>query len=111
MQQNYDSASLSSKLLGSLGANSALGYGFQVIIMYEGTQEGVQWSNIGQSNSVDDNLSLALLMLMLIIDTFLYLFIALYVEAVFPGEYGVPQPWYYLFTSSYWCGNSRSIGK
>jgi ATP-binding cassette subfamily A (ABC1) protein 3 len=35
---------------------------------------------------------------MLAIDSVLYLLLALYVEAVFPGEFGVPQPWYFPFT-------------
>jgi hypothetical protein len=25
-----------------------------------------------------------------------------YIEAVFPGEYGVPKKWYFPFTPSYW---------
>lgn len=69
---------------------------------------GVQWNNIFTPNNPDDGLSLGLVMVMLAVDALLYLFIALYVEAVFPGEYGVPQPWYYLFTSSYWCGPSKT---
>ncbi len=35
---------------------------------------------------------------MLGIDAVLYLVLALYIEAVFPGEFGVPQPWYFPFT-------------
>ncbi len=27
-----------------------------------------------------------------------------YIEAVFPGEYGIPQKWYFPFTRTYWCG-------
>ncbi|KAL1517917.1 hypothetical protein ABEB36_001617 [Hypothenemus hampei] len=48
-------------------------------------------------------------MVMLLVDTIIYLLIALYVEAVFPGTYGVPQKWYFPFTKQYWCGQSRSI--
>lgn len=29
-----------------------------------------------------------------------------YVEAVFPGSYGIPKPFYFPFTKSYWCGVS-----
>uniref|UniRef100_A0A673JJN5 P-type phospholipid transporter n=1 Tax=Sinocyclocheilus rhinocerous TaxID=307959 RepID=A0A673JJN5_9TELE len=25
-------------------------------------------------------------------------------RAVFPGQYGIPRPWYFPFTKSYWCG-------
>lgn len=49
--------------------------------------------------------------MMLIIDSVVYLLIALYVEAVFPGEYGVPHPWYFPLTSNYWCGQSKYTSK
>ena len=34
---------------------------------------------------------------MLLVDSVLYCMIAFYIEAVFPGEYGVPQRWYFPF--------------
>ena len=40
------------------------------------------------------------LSVMFVVDTVLYLVIAWYVEAVFPGEYGIAQPWYFPFTVS-----------
>ncbi|RZC40676.1 ATP-binding cassette sub-family A member 3-like, partial [Asbolus verrucosus] len=110
LQQQYDQLSLSTKLIASLGSNTAMAYGFQLMLMYEGTSEGIQWSNIGKPNTPDDSLTLGLIMMMLIIDTLIYLLIALYVEAVFPGEYGVPLPWYFPFTSSYWCGHPKYVG-
>ncbi|KAJ8922450.1 hypothetical protein NQ315_004397 [Exocentrus adspersus] len=106
LQDRYDSLGLSTKLLASLGSNSAMAFGFQMMLMFEGTSEGVQWSNIFTPNNPDDTLTLGLVLIMLAVDSFIYLFIALYVEAVFPGEYGVPRPWYFLFTSSFWCGSS-----
>ncbi|CAG9855955.1 unnamed protein product [Phyllotreta striolata] len=109
MQEIYDTLTLSTKLMASLGSNTAMAFGFQVILMYEGTGEGIQWSNIFEPNTPDDTLTLGLILIMLTLDTILYLLIALYVEAVFPGEYGVPQPWYFPFTSTFWCGQSRPI--
>lgn len=38
--------------------------------------------------------------------TFKYLTDFRYVEAVFPGSYGIPRPFYFPFTKSYWCGTS-----
>jgi hypothetical protein len=61
---------------------------------------GVQWSTLTQGASVDDSFSLAHVMMMLVIDTVLYGFFTWYIEAVFPGEYGVPLPWYFPFTVS-----------
>ena len=31
-----------------------------------------------------------------------------YIEAVFPGQYGVPKPFYFFLTKSYWTGSSSS---
>lgn len=25
------------------------------------------------------------------------------------GQYGIPKPWYFPFTSSYWCGTASSV--
>jgi len=35
---------------------------------------------------------------MLIGDSLLYLLVALYVEGVWPGEFGLPRPWYFPCT-------------
>ena len=61
---------------------------------------GVQWSTISQGSSVDDNFTLLWVFIMLIFDAVFYGLIAWYVEAVWPGEYGVPQPWYFPFMVS-----------
>eukprot|EP00468_Gymnochlora_sp_CCMP2014_P005803 CAMPEP_0167753008 /NCGR_PEP_ID=MMETSP0110_2-20121227/7466_1 /TAXON_ID=629695 /ORGANISM="Gymnochlora sp., Strain CCMP2014" /LENGTH=1725 /DNA_ID=CAMNT_0007638709 /DNA_START=398 /DNA_END=5575 /DNA_ORIENTATION=- len=43
---------------------------------------------------------------MLIFDFFLYTFVGLYLERVWPGEYGVPlSPWF-IFDPNYWCPGS-----
>ena len=41
---------------------------------------------------------------MLLIDAALYGLLAWYVEAVFPGQYGIARPWYFFVTKSYWFG-------
>ena len=40
--------------------------------------------------------------LMLLVDTVLYLLLALYFDAVIPGEYGQHRPPYFIFTPSFW---------
>ncbi len=35
-------------------------------------------------------------------DFFLYLFCAWYTDKVFPGEYGIKYPFYFLFSKNYW---------
>ena len=36
-----------------------------------------------------------------------YSFLYRYIDAVKPGEYGVPKPFYFPFQPSYWCGKSK----
>ncbi|KAB0796441.1 hypothetical protein PPYR_10502 [Photinus pyralis] len=104
LADRYARMTLTEKLITCLCSNSAMAYGFQLVIMFEGVGEGLQWHNIWKTSTPDDNLTLGYLMLMLSVDCVLYLLIALYVEAVFPGEYGVPKPWYFFVTRSFWCG-------
>ncbi|KAK4876909.1 hypothetical protein RN001_009415 [Aquatica leii] len=104
LQSQYDTLSLFEKLLACLSSTSAMGYGFQIILMYEGIGVGIQWDNIGSATSPDDTLTLNVVVAMLIFDTILYMMITIYVEAVFPGETGVPQVWYFPFTKTYWFG-------
>ena len=52
------------------------------------------------------NYSLFLMFLMLFIDFFIYLFIGYYLQNVLPHDYGIRKPFYFLFTSEYWCGKS-----
>ncbi|KAJ8951645.1 hypothetical protein NQ318_012316 [Aromia moschata] len=109
MEQHYATLNLGSKLLGSLGSNTAMAFGFLLMLMYEGTGDGIQWDNVLKPNTPDDSLTLGLVWLMLAVDSIIYLLIALYFEAIFPGVYGVAKPWYFPFTASYWCGQ-RYIG-
>jgi hypothetical protein len=39
-------------------------------------------------------------MIMMLSDTALYLLVTWYVDAVMPGEFGVPEPFYFTFTVS-----------
>ena len=65
------------------------------------TGEGVLWSNISQGVSVDDDFALLHVILMLLLDSLIYACIAWYIEAVYPGEYGIPRPPYFpLLVSS-----------
>lgn len=60
--------------------------------------EGIHWHNLNRGVSPDDDFTFGDVLVMLAIDAVIYLLLALYIEAVFPGEFGVPQPWYFPFT-------------
>ncbi|XP_065074349.1 phospholipid-transporting ATPase ABCA3-like [Ochlerotatus camptorhynchus] len=99
---NYDRMSLGAKLASSLWCNTAMGYGFMLLMKHEGTSIGLQWSNLFSSVTVDDQLTVAHIIMMLIIDALFYLLVALYVEQIAPGEFGIPKKWNFLFTKDFW---------
>ena len=72
-------------------------------VQYCRTGEGVHWDNISQGVSVDDNFALLHVILMLLLDFVIYACIAWYIEAVYPGEYGIPRPFYFPLLVS--CGH------
>uniref|UniRef100_A0A8B9J0E8 ATP binding cassette subfamily A member 3 n=1 Tax=Amazona collaria TaxID=241587 RepID=A0A8B9J0E8_9PSIT len=94
----YDLMSHSQKLASCLISNVAMAMGAQLIGMFEGKGTGIQWRDLMKPVSVDDNFTLAQVLGMLLLDSVLYGLVAWYVEAVFPGQYGVPQPWYFFLT-------------
>jgi len=87
--------------MSSILSNTALSFGCQIMSMYEGTGAGIQWSNLATPASPDDDLTLFDVMIMMLFDGFLYLGLAIYIEGVWPGEYGLPMPWYFPFTVSH----------
>ncbi|XP_065066088.1 cholesterol transporter ABCA5-like [Rhopilema esculentum] len=64
--------------------------------------EGVTWSNIGSKGDFPVSYGLALLF----IDTILYLLLAIYLDSVFPGEYGQRKECFFCFKPSFWKGLS-----
>ncbi|XP_072932013.1 phospholipid-transporting ATPase ABCA3-like [Epargyreus clarus] len=104
-QALYEEISLTTKLLLSLISNTAMGYAFQMIVMCEGTSKGLQWNQFFTSITYHDKFLPGHVVLMMILDTILYMLIAMYVEKIRPGLYGVPLPWYFPFMKSYWFPN------
>ncbi|KAG1683898.1 ATP-binding cassette sub-family A member 3 [Nymphon striatum] len=106
VQSRYSTLTLPEKLLLSLFGNTAMSFGGQLIVMWEGSGSGIQLHNLSMPVSPDDTLTLSHILLMLLLDSILYFLITWYVEAVYPGEYGLSQPLYFPFMPSYWCGTS-----
>jgi ATP-binding cassette subfamily A (ABC1) protein 3 len=107
-QQSHE-LSAGAVLCSSLLANSGLCFGLLLILKFEAIEEGIHWDNLWNTTSPDENVTLGAILLMFILDTFLYLAIALYIEAVFPGEFGVPQPWYFPVSRDYWCSKPPTL--
>uniref|UniRef100_A0A3Q3IRY8 ABC transporter domain-containing protein n=1 Tax=Monopterus albus TaxID=43700 RepID=A0A3Q3IRY8_MONAL len=103
----YDLLSHAQKVSACLISNVAMAMGAQLIGMFEGKGTGIQWHNLFDSVTVDDDFSLAQVLFLLLFDSVLYGLVAWYMEAVFPGEYGVPLPSYFFVLPSYWCSSPR----
>uniref|UniRef100_A0A8C0FSF6 P-type phospholipid transporter n=1 Tax=Bubo bubo TaxID=30461 RepID=A0A8C0FSF6_BUBBB len=100
--QDYVSFSL--KIFASLLSPVAFGFGCEYFALFEEQGVGVQWDNFFESPLEEDGFSITTSAVMMLFDTFLYGVMTWYIESVFPGEYGIPRPWYFPFTKSYWFG-------
>ena len=61
---------------------------------------GIQWRDLLSPVNVDDDFTFGQVLGMLLLDSVLYGLVAWYVEAVLPGQFGVPQPWYFFILVS-----------
>lgn len=109
MWDEYENLSLIEKLIACLFSNSAMSFGIQLILRFEEKGEGLKWSNWNEPVSIDDNLSVYMTMAMMLFDSLIYLIVALYVEQISPGSYGVPEKWNFPFKKSFWFEENNQI--
>ncbi|GAB1292623.1 ATP-binding cassette, sub-family A (ABC1), member 14 [Apodemus speciosus] len=100
----YDETNLRGKLALCLITNTALAFGTDLICKLEMKGHGAQWNNFATKVNPDDDLTLAHIIGMFLFSAFLYGLVAWYVDAVFPGKYGVPKPWNFFLQKTYWFG-------
>ncbi|XP_049895489.1 phospholipid-transporting ATPase ABCA1b isoform X2 [Epinephelus moara] len=92
------------KVFASFLSPVAFGFGCEYFALFEEQGVGIQWKNLVSSPLEEDDFSLRTAIIMMYFDSFLYGVLTWYIEAVFPGQYGIPRPWYFPFTKSYWFG-------
>ncbi|XP_072457451.1 phospholipid-transporting ATPase ABCA7 isoform X2 [Notamacropus eugenii] len=97
------------RLAASLLSPVAFGFGCEYFSLYEEQGVGIQWHNMGRSPVAGDGYNLALSEALLILDAGLYAVATWYIEAIYPGQYGIPQPWNFPFQKSYWCGELAMV--
>ncbi|XP_056234951.1 phospholipid-transporting ATPase ABCA1 isoform X2 [Seriola aureovittata] len=88
----------------------AFGFGCEYFSQYEEQGVGIQWHNLRSSPVEGDSYSFTISIIMLYVDAFIYATAAWYIEAVFPGEFGIPRPWYFIFQINYWGGVPLEAG-
>uniref|UniRef100_A0AAQ4QFF7 P-type phospholipid transporter n=1 Tax=Gasterosteus aculeatus aculeatus TaxID=481459 RepID=A0AAQ4QFF7_GASAC len=85
----------------------AFGFGCEYFALFEEQGVGIQWSNLLASPLEEDSYNLTTSISLMLFDAVLYGVMTWYIESVFPGQYGIPRPWYFPFTKSYWCGENE----
>ncbi|KAM8733143.1 phospholipid-transporting ATPase ABCA1b isoform 2-T2 [Acanthopagrus schlegelii] len=99
------------KVFASLLSPVAFGFGCEYFALFEEQGVGIQWKNLVSSPLEEDDFSLRTAITMMYLDSFVYGVLTWYIEAVFPGQYGIPRPWYFPFTKSYWLGEKDTKSK
>lgn len=97
------------RVAASLLSPVAFGFGCESLALLEEQGEGVQWHNMGTRPAVDV-FSLSQVSGLLLLDAMLYGLSTWYLEAVCPGQYGIPEPWDFPFRRSYWFGPTPPKG-
>ncbi|XP_034369378.1 phospholipid-transporting ATPase ABCA3-like isoform X1 [Arvicanthis niloticus] len=103
MNQSFEHMSPKQKLIWSFDFNVGMAFGFRLLVNADEKKTGLKWSNIFLSMD-SNNFLFAYVLGMLLVDALIYGLVAWYIEAVFPGEYGVPKPWNFFMMHSYWFG-------
>ncbi|XP_048669373.1 ATP-binding cassette sub-family A member 2 [Marmota marmota marmota] len=104
----HDKITAFEKCIASLMSTTAFGLGSKYFALYEVAGVGIQWHTFSQSPVEGDDFNLLLAVTMLMVDAVVYGVLTWYIEAVHPGMYGLPRPWYFPLQKSYWLGSGRT---
>lgn len=106
LKDKYDHMSFFTKTITNLPFNSGMSYGIQMIhvLQLEARNEGLTWSNLMHPVGAGDDFTVFYTMVLMLVASIVHLIIALYVEQIWPGQSGVPQPWNFPFKREFWFG-------
>lgn len=87
---------------------NAFGYAFEVLFEFEYEERGANLKKFFEIEE-DTNVSIALMILLMMLSSLIYLILTLYLEEILPGEYGIPKKWYFFLTWSFWFGRRFKV--
>ncbi|KAJ0044034.1 hypothetical protein Pint_17863 [Pistacia integerrima] len=87
------------KIIASFLSPTAFALGSVNFADYERAHVGLRWSNIWRSSS---GVNFLACLLMMLLDTLLYVMIGLYLDKVLPRENGVRYQWNFIFQKCFW---------
>lgn len=94
LHDKFYSFSYGIKVLFCLLLNSGMGQGIKMLLIAEGDEAGLHFSNLF-SRDPDVNFSVGEVLLTMMLSVVIHMLLTVYVEKVFPGDIGIPEPWYY----------------
>ena len=105
----YGSAPVAVRYILCLFPNTGLLFCIQVMQQYE--RRGGEMATFRDlySNIFDYPLYIGLCLLLMLIFSAIYVLLAIYVERINPGEFGVSQRWNFFLKKSYWSPSSSSV--
>nr|XP_022908694.1 ATP-binding cassette sub-family A member 3-like isoform X1 [Onthophagus taurus]XP_022908696.1 ATP-binding cassette sub-family A member 3-like isoform X2 [Onthophagus taurus] len=90
--------------------NVALYYAYEIIAAFETREVSLNLANIFDSPSESSqDVSMGALLLYLLVETFIYFLLALYLDQILPGPYGISKPWHFLISEEI-LKKSNSVG-
>ncbi|UJR17400.1 hypothetical protein I4U23_004295 [Adineta vaga] len=82
--------------------NTGLLFCIQIMQQFERRSNGILTFKELYWNIFDYSFFIGLYLLLMLIYSIIYIFLAIYIERINPGEFGVAQSWNYFFKKSYW---------
>lgn len=96
IDENFGQYSYVVRVLFALLINANMGIGIDLILYFEKYREGVRFKNLFERDVVM-NFSLGELLICMLLATILQILMTLYIERVFPGDFGIAEPWNFPF--------------
>lgn len=94
LNEKFYSFNYSLKVLYCLLVNSGMGQGVYQMLVAEGNEEGIHFLNLF-TREPNIGFSMGEVMVAMIFGAIFQMLLTLYIEKVFPGEIGIPEPFYY----------------
>ncbi|CAG9800232.1 unnamed protein product [Chironomus riparius] len=95
---NFENMNYAVKWFFLLPINTSFGQGISMLFSMELNQIGINFSNLF-SHYEGFNFSLGEVMIAMVLSAIIHVLLTFYIEKVFPGDVGIPQPWHFPITS------------
>lgn len=96
-ESNFESLHYSIKWFFLLPINTAFGIGTSMALNMEYNEKGINFSNLF-SHYEGFNFSLGEVMIVMLLSIVIHILLTIYIEMVFPGEFGTGRPWHFVIT-------------